>query len=89
MKLGVLLPTFQDNADGGSGDGRGRAPRPGLDGVFAYDHLFPIGAPERPTLAPLPVLALVATRTPAGCGHAGRARRPRERRRPRSSSSTR
>jgi alkanesulfonate monooxygenase SsuD/methylene tetrahydromethanopterin reductase-like flavin-dependent oxidoreductase (luciferase family) len=41
-----------------------RAQRAGIDGVFAYDHLFPIGSPERPTLAPLPVLAAVASRLP-------------------------
>jgi alkanesulfonate monooxygenase SsuD/methylene tetrahydromethanopterin reductase-like flavin-dependent oxidoreductase (luciferase family) len=34
----------------------------GLDGVFAYDHLWPMGAPTRPSLAPFAVLAAVAHR---------------------------
>src|SRR5581483_9141521 len=29
-------------------------------GVFCYDHLWPIGQPERPALAPFPVLAALA-----------------------------
>jgi alkanesulfonate monooxygenase SsuD/methylene tetrahydromethanopterin reductase-like flavin-dependent oxidoreductase (luciferase family) len=61
MKLGVLLPTFQDNADKALACAND-AYEAGLDGVFAYDHLFPIGSPERPTLAPLPVLAAIAAR---------------------------
>ena len=40
----------------------------GIDGVFAYDHLWPMGSPERPTLAPLPVLAAIAARTPLTVG---------------------
>ncbi|HEY1825276.1 MAG TPA: LLM class flavin-dependent oxidoreductase [Acidimicrobiales bacterium] len=67
MKLGVLLPTFQDSADKALETAHA-AHAAGLDGVFAYDHLFPIGSPERPTLAPMPVLALVASRTPLVVG---------------------
>jgi len=63
VKLGVLLPTFQNNADQAL-DFAEQAHRAGVDGVFAYDHMFPIGSPERPTLAPLPVLAAVASRLP-------------------------
>jgi hypothetical protein len=63
VKLGVLLPTFQNNADYALSFAE-RAQRAGIDGVFAYDHMFPIGSPERPTLAPLPILAAVATRLP-------------------------
>ncbi|MGB8178824.1 MAG: LLM class flavin-dependent oxidoreductase, partial [Acidimicrobiales bacterium] len=67
MKLGVLLPTFQDNADLALAFAE-RAQRAGVDGVFAYDHMFPIGSPERPTLAPMPVLAAVASRLPLTVG---------------------
>jgi hypothetical protein len=64
MRLGVLLPTFRDSpADAlAAAD---EAVRVGLDGVFAYDHVWPMGAPERPALAPFEVLATVAHRQPA------------------------
>jgi hypothetical protein len=61
VKLGVLLPIFQNNADAAL-EVAERAERAGLDGVFAFDHLWPIGSPERPALAPMPVLAAVAAR---------------------------
>ncbi len=61
MKIGVLLPIFQNNADAALASAD-RAERAGLDGVFAFDHLWPIGSPERPALAPMPVLAAVAAR---------------------------
>jgi alkanesulfonate monooxygenase SsuD/methylene tetrahydromethanopterin reductase-like flavin-dependent oxidoreductase (luciferase family) len=58
MKLGVLLPTFRDNADDALAFAA-RAADAGLDGVFAYDHLWPMGSPTRPSLAPFPVLTAV------------------------------
>ena len=61
MKLGVLLPTFRQGADDAFGFAR-EAVDAGLDGVFAYDHLWPMGSPERPALAPFPLLAAVARR---------------------------
>jgi alkanesulfonate monooxygenase SsuD/methylene tetrahydromethanopterin reductase-like flavin-dependent oxidoreductase (luciferase family) len=67
VKLGVLLPTFQNNAEQALAFAE-QAQRAGIDGVFAYDHMFPIGSPERPTLAPLPVLAAVASRLPLTVG---------------------
>jgi alkanesulfonate monooxygenase SsuD/methylene tetrahydromethanopterin reductase-like flavin-dependent oxidoreductase (luciferase family) len=67
VKLGVLLPTFQYNADKALAFAE-QAQRAGIDGVFAYDHMFPIGSPERPTLAPMPVLAAVASRLPLTVG---------------------
>lgn len=66
MKLGVLLPTFRDNADDALALAA-EAERAGLDGVFAYDHLWPMGAPTRPALAPMPVLAAVAARSELLC----------------------
>ncbi len=62
MKLGVLLPTFLDQADDALAVAS-EAERAGLDGVFAFDHLWPIGSPTRPSFAPLPVLAAVCART--------------------------
>ncbi len=37
-----------------------RALAAGVDGVFCYDHLWPIGQPDRPALAPFPILATLA-----------------------------
>ena len=62
MKLGVLLPTFRDNAYDALATADA-AERAGLDGVFAYDHLWPMGSPTRPSFAPMPVLSAVAART--------------------------
>ena len=61
MKLGVILPTFRDQAQDALEMAR-RCDDVGLDGVFAYDHLWPMGSPKRPSLAPFPILAAVATR---------------------------
>ena len=60
MKLGVLLPTFRSTPNDALEFAR-EAQDAGLDGVFAYDHLWPMGQRERPALAPLPVLARVST----------------------------
>ena len=64
MKLGVLLPTFRDDPSDALALAA-RAEDVGLDGVFAYDHLWPMNAPARPALAPFPVLAAVARRHPS------------------------
>lgn len=64
MKLGLLLPTFRDNAEDALTCAQ-QAEQAGLDGVFAYDHLWPMGSPQRPSLAPFPVLASVAVRCPS------------------------
>lgn len=63
MKLGVMLPTFRDQADDALVTAHD-AEAAGLDGVFAFDHLWPMGSPTRPALAPFPVLAAVATSAP-------------------------
>jgi alkanesulfonate monooxygenase SsuD/methylene tetrahydromethanopterin reductase-like flavin-dependent oxidoreductase (luciferase family) len=62
VKLGVLLPTFRDNTHDALATADA-AESAGLDGVFAFDHLWPIGSPTRPSFAPMPVLAAVAART--------------------------
>ena len=64
MRVGILLPTFRDDATEAFAMAQ-RAAESGLDGVFAYDHLWPMGQPHRPALTPFPVLAAVATRVPS------------------------
>ena len=61
MKLGVLLPTFRNGAADAFAFAE-RAVDAGVDGLFAYDHLWPMGSPTRPSLAPFPLLAAVARR---------------------------
>ena len=63
MRLGVVLPTFRDDLDEAFTVAR-VCEESGLDGVFAYDHLWPMGARTRPALSPFAVLAAVATRFP-------------------------
>jgi hypothetical protein len=64
VKLGVLLPTFRERPKDAFLVAQ-RAEELGLDGVFAFDHLWPIGEPERPALAPFPLLAAIAVRCPS------------------------
>ena len=47
-------------------DAARRAEELGLDGVFVFDHLWPLGAPERPALSAFPVLGAVAAATEPG-----------------------
>ncbi len=61
MRVGVTLPTFRDDA--AVLDAARLAERVGLDGVFVFDHLWPLGAPERPALSAFPVLGAVAAVT--------------------------
>jgi len=61
VKLGVILPTFRAGSEDALDAARNAADAC-LDGVFAYDHLWPMGTPERPSLAPFALLATVASR---------------------------
>lgn len=63
MKVGVVLPTFSANAEAALAVAA-QAERAGVDGVFAYDHIWPMGSPGRPALSPFPILAAIATRHP-------------------------
>lgn len=63
MKIGLILPTFRDSV-GDALDVAVAAHEAGLDGVFAYDHLWPMGSPTRPSFAPFPVLARAAVLCP-------------------------
>jgi alkanesulfonate monooxygenase SsuD/methylene tetrahydromethanopterin reductase-like flavin-dependent oxidoreductase (luciferase family) len=62
MRTGVVLPTFTESAEDAFEVAR-RAEALGVDGVFCYDHLWPMGRPDRPALAPFPVLGALAART--------------------------
>ena len=61
MKLGVLLPTFREGGDDAL-DVSDQAADARIDGVFAYDHLWPMGSPTRPSLAPFALLSVIARR---------------------------
>ncbi len=62
IKVGVVLPSFQPTADQALAVAA-EADRVGVDGVFCYDHLWPMGRPDRPALAPFPLLAAIAAGT--------------------------
>ena len=55
MRTGVVLPTFRDTPEPAFA-AAAEAAAAGVDGVFCYDHIWPIGQPERPALAPFPIL---------------------------------
>jgi alkanesulfonate monooxygenase SsuD/methylene tetrahydromethanopterin reductase-like flavin-dependent oxidoreductase (luciferase family) len=60
VRVGLILPTFRDTPDDAL-EVAATAVAAGVDGVFCYDHLWPMGQPERPALAPFPMLAAVAS----------------------------
>jgi alkanesulfonate monooxygenase SsuD/methylene tetrahydromethanopterin reductase-like flavin-dependent oxidoreductase (luciferase family) len=71
MRTGIVLPTFRDTPDEAFAAAEAAA-EAGVDGVFCYDHIWPIGQPERPALAPFPVLGALASRlAPDGDGNGG------------------
>ena len=58
--LGTTLPQFRSSAEPAIEVAR-QAEAAGLDGVFVFDHLWPLGQPRQPALHALPLLgALVA-----------------------------
>ena len=61
MRTGVVLPTFRDTPDEAFAAAE-VAVAAGVDGLFCYDHIWPIGQPERPALAPFPILGALAGR---------------------------
>jgi alkanesulfonate monooxygenase SsuD/methylene tetrahydromethanopterin reductase-like flavin-dependent oxidoreductase (luciferase family) len=66
MKLGLSLTVFTDDPARPMA-AAGRAAAAGYHAVFASDHLFPPGAPERPSLEPYTLLAAIASAN-AGLG---------------------
>jgi alkanesulfonate monooxygenase SsuD/methylene tetrahydromethanopterin reductase-like flavin-dependent oxidoreductase (luciferase family) len=63
IRTGIVLPTFRDTPDAAFAAAT-EAVEAGIDGVFCYDHIWPLGEPERPALAPFPVLGALAARIP-------------------------
>lgn len=62
MRIGVTLPQFRSDAGAALAVAR-RAEAAGVDGVFVFDHLWPLGQPQRPALHSFPLLAAVAAAT--------------------------
>jgi alkanesulfonate monooxygenase SsuD/methylene tetrahydromethanopterin reductase-like flavin-dependent oxidoreductase (luciferase family) len=62
LKVGVVLPMFEPTPALALDVAR-RAEADGIDGVFCYDHLFPLRRPDRPALSSVPMLAAVAAIT--------------------------
>src|SRR5207302_3310391 len=62
MNVGLCLPVFRLDAETALDTAR-RAEAAGLDGVFCFDHLFPMGQPERAALSAHPVLAALGAET--------------------------
>lgn len=61
IRTGVVLPTFRDAPDEAFA-AAADAVKAGVDGLFCYDHIWPLGQPERPALAPFPILGALAAR---------------------------
>ncbi len=60
MRIGVTLPQFRHDAEAAIATAR-RAEAAGVDGVFVFDHLWPLGQRMRPALHSMTLLgALVA-----------------------------
>jgi len=62
VKVGITLPQFRDEADTALAAAR-RAEALGIDGVFVFDHLWPMGQPGRPALSSGPLLGALAAST--------------------------
>jgi len=59
IRTGIVLPTFREAPDDAL-EAAHQAFEAGVDGVFCYDHIWPLGEPDRPALAPFPILAVLA-----------------------------
>ena len=59
IRTGIVLPTFREAPDDAL-EAAHHAFEAGVDGVFCYDHIWPLGEPDRPALAPFPILAALA-----------------------------
>ncbi|HET7720943.1 MAG TPA: LLM class flavin-dependent oxidoreductase, partial [Acidimicrobiales bacterium] len=62
MLVGVTLPQFRHDADAAITVAR-RAEAAGLDGVFVFDHLWPMGQRMRPALHSTTLLGALAVET--------------------------
>lgn len=59
MKIGVVVRSFVSDPSIGISMAT-KAEAIGLDGVFVFDHLWPLGSPNKPALAAFPMLAALA-----------------------------
>ncbi|MFL5863838.1 MAG: LLM class flavin-dependent oxidoreductase [Solirubrobacteraceae bacterium] len=62
MRLGITLPQFRGDAEPALAVAR-RAEAAGLDGVFVFDHLWPLHQPEKPALHSLTLLGALSAET--------------------------
>jgi len=62
VRTGITLPQFSDNAEAAVATAR-TADHVGLDGVFVFDHLWPLGRPDRPALYCNVLLGALAAET--------------------------
>ena len=70
IRTGVVLPTFRESPDDAL-EAAAQAFAAGVDGVFCYDHIWPMSQPDRPALAPFPVLGALVADVPAPATPAG------------------
>ncbi len=62
MRLGITLPQFRSDPQPALAAARA-AEEAGLDGIFVFDHLWPLGRPDRPALHSYELLAAVTAET--------------------------
>jgi hypothetical protein len=62
VKVGITLPQFRDDAEAAITVALD-AEAAGLDGVFVFDHLWPIGQPDRPAVYSHVLLGALAAET--------------------------
>lgn len=62
LRIGVTLPTFRRDWRTAFSAARA-AEEAGLHGVFCFDHIWPMGQPDRPSLSLLPTLGAVVAST--------------------------
>ena len=62
VRVGITLPQFGEDPEPALSVAR-RAEGAGLDGVFVFDHMWPLGQPDRPALYSLALLGALAAET--------------------------
>jgi alkanesulfonate monooxygenase SsuD/methylene tetrahydromethanopterin reductase-like flavin-dependent oxidoreductase (luciferase family) len=62
VRVGLILPVFERSPAKALAVAQ-QAEAEGIDGVFSYDHLFPINRPDRPALAATAILTAVGLST--------------------------
>ncbi len=62
LRVGITLPQFRQDADAAIAVAR-EADEVGIDGVFVFDHIWPLGSPDRPALHSLTLLGALTAET--------------------------